>query len=84
MAARDRYSRKLECSKCGHQGFAEASESDDKSRRDVDFRIDEMPRGFRAERVSGDPTDFMIRCASAAIYSVSCRKPPMRPEASRA
>lgn len=63
MAARDRYSRKLECSKCGHQGFAEASESDDKSRRDVDFRIDDMPRGFRAERASGDPTDFMIRCA---------------------
>jgi DNA-directed RNA polymerase subunit RPC12/RpoP len=62
MAARDRYSRKLECSKCGHQGFAEVSESDQKGRHDLDFRVDEMPRGFRTERASVDPTQFMIRC----------------------
>ncbi|MFN6985522.1 MAG: hypothetical protein ACK4OI_11830 [Rhizobium oryzihabitans] len=65
MAARDRYSRKLECSKCGHQGFAEVSESDEKGRPNVDFRVDEMPRGFRTERASGDPTDFMIRCGQS-------------------
>ncbi len=40
--------RKLECSRCGHSGFAEASEKDEKGSTDVDFRIDELPRGFRA------------------------------------
>jgi rRNA maturation endonuclease Nob1 len=62
MASRDRYSRKLECSKCGHSGFAEASEQDEKANPDVDFRIDEMPRGFRAERPSRNPAEYMIRC----------------------
>lgn len=63
MAARDRYSRKLECSNCGHHGFAEVSETDDKRSANVDFRIDEMPRGFRAERPSAIPSEFMIRCS---------------------
>jgi DNA-directed RNA polymerase subunit RPC12/RpoP len=63
MAARDRYSRKLECSNCGHQGFAEVSETDDKRSANVDFRVDEMPRGFRAERPSSIPSEFMIRCS---------------------
>ena len=63
MASRDRYSRKLECSRCGHSGFAEASEIDEKDSAHVDFRIDEMPRGFRAERPSTNPADYMIRCA---------------------
>jgi DNA-directed RNA polymerase subunit RPC12/RpoP len=63
MASRDRYSRKLECSRCGHSGFAEASERDEKDRADLDFRVDEMPQGFRAERASTNPTEFMVRCA---------------------
>ncbi len=63
MASRDRYSRKLECSRCGHSGFAEASEKDEKGASDVDFRIDEMPQGFRVERPSVNPAEFMIRCA---------------------
>ncbi|POO57437.1 hypothetical protein CTT39_01735 [Agrobacterium rosae] len=63
MASRDRYSRKLECAKCGHSGFAEASEKDEKHYADVDFRIDEMPQGFRTERPSGNPAEYMIRCA---------------------
>ncbi len=63
MYSRDRYSRKLECSRCGHSGFAEASEKDEKASADVDFRIDEMPLGFRAERPSSNPAEFMIRCA---------------------
>lgn len=63
MASRDRYSRKLECSKCGHSGFAEVSEIDEKQNPNVDFRIDEMPAGFRAERPSGNPAEYMIRCA---------------------
>lgn len=62
MASRDRYSRKLECSRCGHSGFAEASEVDEKGSADLDFRVDEMPRGFRAERASTNPSEFMIRC----------------------
>jgi transcription elongation factor Elf1 len=62
MASRDRYSRKLECAKCGHSGFAEASEQDEKRTANVDFRIDEMPQGFRAERPSTNPAEYMIRC----------------------
>mgnify|MGYP000864591967 CR=1 FL=1 len=63
MVSRDRYSRKLECSRCGHSGFAEASEKDEKGGPDVDFRVDEMPRGFRTERPSLDPAQYMVRCA---------------------
>lgn len=66
MASRDRYSRKLECSKCGHSGFAEASEVDEKKNKDTDFRIDEMPFGFRIERPSSSPADYMIRCAQCS------------------
>lgn len=68
MAARDRYSRKLECSKCGSSGFAEVSENDDKSRNGRGFRIDEMPSGFRTERASSDPAEFMIRCRCGNVF----------------
>ncbi|MGK9053786.1 hypothetical protein QTA58_17500 [Neorhizobium sp. CSC1952] len=62
MAARDRYSRKLECSQCGNTGFAEVSESDDKRQRSRDFRIDELPHGFFTEFASTDPRKYMLRC----------------------
>ncbi len=62
MAARDRYSRKLECSQCGHSGFAEVSETDDRRGDNRDFRIDEMPKGFFAEFPSKDPGKYMLRC----------------------
>lgn len=68
MAARDRYSRKLECSKCGHAGFAEVSESDDRSGSSRDFKIDEMPRGFSTERPSADPRKHMIRCGCGTVF----------------
>lgn len=68
MASRDRYSRKLECSKCGHAGFAEASETDDKTGDDTDFRIDDMPRGFRPERTSTNAAVFMIRCHCGNVF----------------
>lgn len=68
MAARDRYSRKLECSKCGHSGFAEVSESDDRSGSSRDFKIDEMPRGFSTERPSVDPRKHMIRCSCGTVF----------------
>jgi DNA-directed RNA polymerase subunit M/transcription elongation factor TFIIS len=68
MASRDRYSRKLECAKCGHAGFAEASENDEKRSDDLGFRIDEMPTGFRAERTSQDPAQFMIRCRCGNVF----------------
>ncbi|WP_105384123.1 hypothetical protein [Neorhizobium alkalisoli] len=62
MAARDRYSRKLECSQCGNTGFAEVSETDDKRHKSRDFRIDELPRGFFTEFASTDPRKYMLRC----------------------
>jgi hypothetical protein len=62
MAARDRYSRKLECSQCGHSGFAEVSEDDDPRRKDPGFAIDELPKGFSTEFSSRDPKKFMLRC----------------------
>lgn len=68
MAARDRYSRKLECGRCGHSGFAEASENDDKRDGDVGFRIDAMAVGFRAERQSSNPAEFMIRCSCGNVF----------------
>lgn len=40
MAARDRYSRKLECAMCGHSGYAEVSEDDMPSRKDPDFTVE--------------------------------------------
>lgn len=65
MASRDRYSRKLECSQCGHTGFAEVSETDDK-RNGRDFRIDELPRGFATEFASEDPRKHMLRCTECS------------------
>lgn len=62
MASRDRYSRKLECPQCGHAGFAEVSEADDKRQSNRDFRIDELPRGFSTEFASKDPQKHMLRC----------------------
>jgi hypothetical protein len=49
MAARGIYSWKLECLNCVYQGFAEVSEADDKRSANVDFCIDDMPRGFCAK-----------------------------------
>ncbi|MGF9693899.1 hypothetical protein AAIH46_13870 [Rhizobium sp. 0TCS1.26] len=62
MAARDRYSRKLECPQCGHAGFAEVSEDDDPRRKDPGFSVDEMPKGFFTEFASRDPKKYMLRC----------------------
>ncbi|MDX3927369.1 MAG: hypothetical protein QHC90_16390 [Shinella sp.] len=68
MAARDRYSRKLECSKCHHTGFAEVSEDDDPRRRNPGFVIDAMPAGFSTERPSSDPAKHMIRCRCGSVF----------------
>lgn len=62
MAARDRYSRKLECSQCGHAGFAEVSEDDTPSRKTRGFEIDALPSGFETEFASSNPRRHMIRC----------------------
>ncbi|TNM63004.1 hypothetical protein [Aliirhizobium smilacinae] len=67
MAARDRYSRKLECSQCGNTGFAEVSETDDKRAGNRDFRIDELPKSFRTEFASTDPRKYMIRCSDCGF-----------------
>ena len=45
MAARDRYSRKLECAMCGNAGYAEVSEDDMPTRAHPDFTVDSLPRG---------------------------------------
>ena len=66
MAARDRYSRKLECSQCGNTGFAEVSETDDKRQTNRDFRIDELPLGFFTEFASTDPRKYMLRCGQCS------------------
>lgn len=68
MAARDRYSRKLECPNCGHNGFVEVSEADDPRRQNRDFSIDEMPQGFATERPSPDPQKHMIRCHCGNVF----------------
>jgi hypothetical protein len=62
MAARDRYSRKLECSQCGNTGFAEVSEDDTPSRKTRGFEIDALPGGFETEFASSNPRKHMIRC----------------------
>ncbi|AYD01666.1 hypothetical protein [Neorhizobium sp. NCHU2750] len=67
MAARDRYSRKLECSQCGNTGFAEVSENDDKRAASRDFRIDELPKSFRTEFASTDPKKYMVRCGDCGF-----------------
>lgn len=69
MAARDRYSRKLECSKCGQSGFAEVSEDDDPRRANPGFAIDRMPPGFSTERPSSDPAKHMIRCRCGNVFA---------------
>ena len=68
MAARDRYSRKLECLKCGHDGFAEVSEDDDPRRRNPGFLVDEMPVGFFEERNSNNPAKYMVRCRCGNVF----------------
>lgn len=62
MAARDRYSRKLECSQCGNAGFAEVSEDDMPNRKTRGFEIDALPVGFETEFASSNPRRHMIRC----------------------
>ncbi|WP_327795830.1 hypothetical protein [Ensifer adhaerens] len=69
MVSRDRYSRKLECAKCGASGFAEASENDDPKSRTRGFLIDQMPAGFSTERPSSDPAKHMIRCRCGNIFA---------------
>jgi hypothetical protein len=44
----------------------DVSELDDKTGKNVDFRIEEMPRGFRVERAALKPEDFMIRCTECS------------------
>ncbi|AVA21604.1 hypothetical protein ACXHXG_28475 [Rhizobium sp. LEGMi198b] len=68
MAARDRYSRKLECSQCGNSGFAEVSEDDNPRRENPGFLVDEMPAGFFDERKSNDPAKYMIRCRCGSVF----------------
>ncbi|MBZ5762839.1 MULTISPECIES: hypothetical protein [Rhizobium] len=62
MAARDRFSKKLICPQCGHSGFAEASEDDDRNRKTPGFAIDVMPRGFYEQRASKFQESSIIRC----------------------
>lgn len=68
MAARDRYSRKLECLRCGNTGFAEASEEDDPRRKQQGFMVDQLPSGFSEERASRDPAKYMIRCRCGDVF----------------
>ena len=68
MAARDRYSRKLECAMCGHSGYAEVSEDDMPSRAHPDFTVDSLPHGFATERASKHPDKHMIRCRCGHVY----------------
>ncbi|WEX75717.1 hypothetical protein PYH37_001898 [Sinorhizobium numidicum] len=68
MGARDRYSRKLECSKCGASAFADASEDDDPQRKNAGFKVDRMPQGFSTDRPSADPTKHMIRCRCGSVF----------------
>ncbi|AYG68874.1 MULTISPECIES: hypothetical protein [unclassified Rhizobium] len=68
MAARDRYSRKLECAKCAHAAFAEVSETDDRRAASRDFKVDDMPRGFSTERPSPDPRKHMMRCRCGSVF----------------
>ncbi|KQV34627.1 MULTISPECIES: hypothetical protein [unclassified Rhizobium] len=69
MAARDRYSRKLECARCRNEGFAEVSEADDKRLKDPDFKVDFLPAGFTSERPSRDPAKHMIRCRCGHVFA---------------
>lgn len=68
MAARDRYSRKLECLRCGNTGFAEVSEDDDPRRTDPGFSLDQMPVGFFEERASSNPAKYMVRCRCGDVF----------------
>lgn len=68
MTARDRYSRKLECAKCDHSGYAEVSEDDMPSRANPDFRVDSLPYGFTTERASKYPDRHMIRCRCGHVF----------------
>ncbi|MGF6158161.1 hypothetical protein M2267_003428 [Ensifer sp. KUDG1] len=69
MASRDRYSRKLECAKCGAAGFAEASENDSGKGSSRGFTIDVMPKGFSTERNSPDPAKHMVRCRCGNVFA---------------
>lgn len=69
MASRDRYSRKLECAKCGAAGFAEASENDKGKGSNRGFTIDAMPKGFSTERTSPDPAKHMVRCRCGNVFA---------------
>lgn len=62
MAARDRYSRKLECAQCGHTGFADVSEDDDANRKTRGFQIDSLPKGFETEFAANNPRKHIMRC----------------------
>nr|WP_307233398.1 hypothetical protein [Pararhizobium capsulatum] len=69
MAARDRYSRKLECARCRNEGYAEVSEADRSKRADPDFKVDSLPTGFSTERASRDPAKHTIRCRCGHVFS---------------
>jgi hypothetical protein len=69
MAARDRYSRKLECVRCASEGYAEVSEDDTPTRRHPDFTIDSLPAGFTTERPSKYPEKHLIRCRCGHVFA---------------
>jgi hypothetical protein len=62
MAARDRFSKKIVCPQCGHSGFAEASEDDDRNRKNPGFAIDVLPRGFYEQRATRYQESTILRC----------------------
>lgn len=62
MTARDRFSKKITCPQCGHNGFAEASEDEHTSRKHPGFTIDLMPKGFFEQRASNYQESYVIRC----------------------
>ncbi len=63
MSARDHFTMKLKCPKCGHAGIAEVSEDDYPFMKSPHFRIDELPAGFVVTKMADTMNGTIVSCA---------------------
>ena len=68
MTARDRFTEKLKCPKCGRQGVADLSQDDGCwTFWGSPTRIDNLPDGFKTVSDKGSTRGFTIYCAECDV-----------------
>lgn len=67
MAARDRWTTKLRCPKCGNSGEARMSEDDYPFMRSPGFSADDLPEGFTITKQAETQGGTEIVCTTCKV-----------------